>query len=167
MTMLIRRSETLLAIIAVCAIVVMTMNTVENFRESQRKQDAIIRQITPASNWFEVRSVFIEDSTAGVSPLMKVDRTVAKPFRGEWHVTIRQMVNGGDGYAVCIAEGASDYSAAASFPPPDKFNLDWWMYPIKCNLGPGRYRAYTLWRIFPDGYPEKQVRATSNTFTIK
>lgn len=118
----------------------------------------------PASWWLEVEVVHVEDAAEGEAPRMHVGRVIHRPFRAEWVATV--MRDGGEGvfYTFCTASGINDYGPVAALPVD--LDLDWWTYPIRCGLPPGRYLVKTLWTIDPIYFPEKVVRARSNIFTV-
>lgn len=120
----------------------------------------------PASFWFEVERVHVFDTRDGRSPAMYVDRTIRRPFVARWLVTV--MREGRDGFfsTYCPpAPGRNDYRPGSGLP--DELDLEWWIAPAKCALIPGRYQVRTVWTMeFPGIMPEKQVRATSNIFTV-
>lgn len=121
--------------------------------------------LAPASDWFEVRSVYVADTTAGASPVMTVDREVKKPFRGRWLVDVEQEQPSGRFVVRCTAAGANNYSLGNDLPVP--LDLDWWTYPMDCApTEPGRYRVETTWLIELPGGLTKEVRAVSNTFRV-
>lgn len=125
---------------------------------------AILPNSIPASFWFEVEDVRVYDARAGEAPRMAVTRTIKRPFRAEWTVTVRR--NGGQGFHFyCGAYGESDYSPDAVFPAP--LTLDWWTWPTHCDLTPGEYRVITVWTLHPPGLTTKQVRQVSNVFAVR
>lgn len=112
------------------------------------------------SNWLEVTSIHVDDATHGETHRMQVVRSIHQPFYGEWIATIRN-VSDGTLANTCLAEGKADYSPAAN-----ELTMDWWTFPTKCRPPPGVYRLDMHWRIFPPGYPQKDVRAFSNVFSV-
>lgn len=124
---------------------------------------AVISESTPASVWLDVRSVEVENTTAGVTPEMHVDRTIKSEFAATWLVEVEKDFGSGFG-VYCSAKGESAYRTDAALPHP--LTLDWWTYPTKCDLPTGRYRVETTWRIDVPFVPEKIVRVLSNVFTV-
>lgn len=119
---------------------------------------------TPASFWFDVRYVRVNDSVAGIPPVMEVDRAIHRDFRADWTATV--MRKGAGGFSTfCVARGGSDYRPDASLP--DDLDLDWWTWPTKCVLPPGTYRVKTLWVLHLPIFPDKEVRSTSNVFEVR
>ncbi|WP_127524092.1 hypothetical protein [Mesorhizobium sp. Z1-4] len=119
--------------------------------------------LPPASFWFDVERVHVHDAVEGSTPLMDVDRTIKRPFRGHWVATV--MRKSGNGfYTFCTANGENDYSPEAQFP--DIIDLNWWTWPTRCVLPVGTYQLRTLWTIEPAIFPTKELRITSNVFRI-
>lgn len=121
--------------------------------------------LPPPSFWFEVRSLAIADTTEGMSPIVRIDRTIHRHFRASWIVTV--MRSHGSGFTFwCNARSSNDYAPDAQLP--DHTDLGWWMDNQPClrPLVPGNYRVRMLWTIKPTLFPEKEVRIESNTFTV-
>lgn len=126
---------------------------------------AAVLNFWPSSSWFEVRSVRVFDSKAGESPLMAVDRTIKRDFRGEWLASIRRLENGG-WVSFCTAIGHANYEADSHLPDP--LTLRWWTYPDCHPLTPGKYVMRTSWVIHGAGpLPDKEVVADSNIFEVR
>lgn len=128
---------------------------------------ALVNAAIPASRWFEVATIAVEDAATGESPLVEVERTIRRPFTGHWTVTLRR--ENGEGYAAfCTRNGRNDYRPGAS--PPVGKDLDWWM-GIPANapcpaLSPGRYIVTIAWTLEIPGLEPKVVRAESNVFEV-
>lgn len=120
--------------------------------------------LAPAGFWFSVDRIEIADAIAGQSPLMQVDRTIHRPFRGQWIVEVERQTRSGQFFVVCAARGESSYRTDATLPDP--LALDWWTWPTECRPPPGRYRVETRWTILVPGFPEKSLGVLSNLFTI-
>lgn len=123
----------------------------------------IYEYATPAQSWLDVRSIRVSDTTTNKSPVLLVDRTINQPFFGFWTVNVLRQDQ--DGFtSICTAHGSNDYEPDAHLPK--LIDLDWWTYPTKCILPSGQYIMRTLWTF--KGFPwfDKQVRATSNIFTV-
>ena len=117
----------------------------------------------PTSLWFNVKSVHVEDTTVGKPPVMDIERIINADFMATWLVEVEQQLHGG--YAVmCAARGESAYRTDAVLPDPT--TLDWWTYPVKCDLPAGRYRVETTWQMDIPFAPVKVVRVVSNVFTV-
>lgn len=124
----------------------------------------VYRDFAQPERWFDVRSILVSDGDESASPRVSIDRTIHKHFLGYWHAAVRK-VSDGTNAAVCLADGSTGYSPDAQIPPDA--TLDWVTQPEKCGLRAGKYRLDILWRILPDGYPEKRVYRTSNVFEIR
>lgn len=122
------------------------------------------RDVVPASAWFEVIGVTVSDTRAGQPVRMNVSRIIHAPFTASWVATVRRMTDNGLEFA-CSSFGTNDYRLESTLPEP--LTLDWWTYPVRCDLKPGRYRLDTLWTLDLPGYPPKTVGAQSNVFEIR
>ena len=123
--------------------------------------------VIPNSYWFTVARVHVMDSTVGTPPTMIVAREVMRPFRGHWIATVKKAedeTKTSAYYKECSSISESDYRPETVLPP--KINLDWWTFPIKCDLQPGTYIVDTSWT-FHVMFFERTVRAVSNVFIIK
>lgn len=123
------------------------------------------RQWVPAEFWFEVRSVHIHDTVAGVSPRMDLDRVIRRPFSARWIVTVMRERPEGGFFTHCSAAGVHDYRPENVLPPD--LDLDWWTWPRVCELRPARYRVHAAWYLQIDGWPPKTVRTQSNVFEVR
>lgn len=117
------------------------------------------------SDWLVVRNVKIFDTIEGISPKMEVSRVVRKPFRGQWLAEVSAIHPDGSVSAVCAGSGQNRYEPEDKMPP--NLDLDWWTYPIKCNLPVGRYYVDTVWTLRPIGVNPMEVTFTSNEFEVK
>jgi len=123
--------------------------------------------VIPNSYWFVVARVHVTDSVVGISPTMIVARSVLRPFRGHWIATVKRAQNETETalyYKECSAVSESDYRPETVLPP--NLDLNWWTFPIKCDLQPGAYIVDTSWT-FHVMFFERTVRAVSNVFLIK
>lgn len=118
----------------------------------------------PASWWFRVDRVFVHDAVAGSTPMIDVERQIVRPFRGKWIATVQRRNAAGGFYAYCTARNNGDYRPDNALP--DTVDLNWWTWPVECRLPIGTYRLNTLWTIQAPLFPDKEVRITSNVFTI-
>ena len=127
----------------------------------------------PASWWFDAGEIQIEPRNDGTCPPMAFDRTIERPFYGEWVVTILRETSSGGFATYRTFQGANDYQPDVALP--DDLNLCWWVWSIslgvpfqsfRLELSPGRYRVTTLWTINPDQKTVKSVRRTSNVFEV-
>lgn len=122
------------------------------------------RNLDPATDWLSVSEVHVHDALVGEPPVLSVKRVIKRPFFGEWIATVRRASDGTLAFA-CLAEGRASYATDAKLPPG--LNMDWWTFPTKCRLEPGRYRLDTDWRIWPPDHPLKQLRVQSNIFEVR
>jgi hypothetical protein len=126
---------------------------------------AQFNRLLPASHWLEVTGLHVHDTAAGTSPKMRVDRVIHRPFQADWIVTVMRENWSGNGFSTfCTARGGNDYRPGAQLP--DTLDLDWWTWPVRCDLPPGRYRVKTLWRLTLPENVVKDVRVTSNIFSV-
>jgi hypothetical protein len=126
--------------------------------------------VLPASHWYSVGRVFVEDGNQGTPPKITVDRTVKRPFRGSWEAELRRE----DGATFAPTE-CRRFSPGAPFnykperSIPDDADLRWWLSipPNRdCDWEPGRYILVTKWLIYLPAWVTLEVENTSNTFTI-
>jgi hypothetical protein len=121
-------------------------------------------ELQPASLWFEVRDVHVFDSVETASPAIRVDWVIRRPFEARWVAEVEQQVR--DGWLVtCTASGQNNYKPDA--PLSLDVDLDWWTWPTKCRLPPGRYRVDTVWQLDLDWLGVKTVRNLSNAFEVR
>lgn len=121
-------------------------------------------QSAPVEDWFDVSEVVAHPSVEGSAPILTVSRTIKRDFIGEWSVTVRRLTPEGFEIA-CEATGAHQYRIDSVLPK--KIDLDWWTFPVRCELKPGTYRLHTVWTVKPVGYPEKYLIRDSNLFEVK
>lgn len=124
----------------------------------------VIDPYLPTWFWLDVRSVHVADTVAGEDPIMTVDRTIRRDFRGDYTVIIKRKRPHGFVF-YCAGSGSSDYNTDAALPDPLK--LSWWLYPARCDLTAGSYRVDTLWRIDTKSGNVREVRKRSNVFEVK
>ena len=123
-----------------------------------------VHEVVPASAWMDLHGVTVSDSTVGEPIFITVTRTISKPFHARWIATVRRMTDAGLEHS-CSATGENEYRNESVLPDP--LTLDWWTFPIKCDLQPGKYRLDTSWLIEVPGYPIKSVTAQSNVFEVR
>jgi hypothetical protein len=116
-----------------------------------------------ADEWMTVRRVLVQDATHGKPPVMFVEREIRQPFTATWSVIARKVVEGRL-EIVCTASGGGLYRVGAELP--EVLTLDWWTFPVKCDLPPGRHIVDTVWRIQVAPDRVKIVTASSNIFTV-
>lgn len=132
---------------------------------------AIVPIVVPMSRYYELRSVTIADTTAGVSPSIIVDRTIKRDFRGRYEIEIMRAE--GSEFVVWWECGphVSDwrmYRDETSLP--HDLTLDWWMGipPAReCPLPPGTYKVIsTIYARGPLG-AELSTTTASNVFHVR
>ena len=120
----------------------------------------------PASFWFEVDSVYVDDTVVGEAPHMQVERNIHRAFHADWIVTVMRINASGQPVTWCpAASGHNDYTPEAALPEP--LTPDWWMWPAKCALLPGHYVLRTTWTIRPTWTLPRVVRTQSNVFLVR
>lgn len=123
-----------------------------------------LTQLWPASWWFEVPLVRVQDARAGQPIRMFVDRTIHRPFTARWAAVVR-VQDGTRTEVVCAAGSLSDYRPDAALPAT--LTLDWWTAGTCATLPAGRYSLTTVWDIQGTALlPDKQVKAVSNLFEV-
>jgi hypothetical protein len=131
---------------------------------------SVIAANLPASWWFRVGQVHIENTAQGNCPVLAVDREIKRPFWGDWTAVLLRKQGSGGFSVFRVYSGATDYQPATILPEGENLNLAWWFEIPKdaCAWPRGEYRVQTSWIITPDrGAPRRPVRRTSNTFTIR
>lgn len=119
----------------------------------------------PASWWFDAGPMRIADAREGEPVLIEWDRTIHRPFVGDWSVVVRRVAPRSL-TVQCEARGVVDYLPTATLPEP--LTLEWWTSGQCPALTPGRYRVSTIWTIrTPALGVNRQVVVTSNEFTIE
>ena len=117
-----------------------------------------VAHLWPASYWFDVRSVYV-----GADLSMVVDRTIKRPFRGEWLTSVRRWEGGW--VLACVARGSSYYKQDAKLPA--KLDLAWWTDGGCSTLPQGKYMLTTTWTITGLGLlPDKVVSVDSLPFEV-
>ncbi|MFV1530624.1 hypothetical protein [Phaeobacter sp. JH209A] len=124
---------------------------------------SLMTSALPASWWFEAGELRVADASAGECPEMQFDREINRPFKAAWIATIMRRAS--YGWATYRTfQGTNDYRPENQLP--DKLDLCWWTWADPLHMPPGEYRVNTLWRIHPTQGRAREVRRTSNTFTI-
>ena len=113
--------------------------------------------------WLTVSRVLVADTRQGQPIKLFVDREIKKDFTATWSVNIRR-VSADALEIVCTASGGGLYRKEATLPTP--LTLDWWTFPVRCDLPPGQYVLDTVWRIQAASDRTKPVTASSRVFTI-
>ena len=119
----------------------------------------------PASFWFDVNHIYVNDAVQGEEIVLAVDREINRPFFAEWAVLVRKL-DVSQFRVYCTAHGQGDYRPDASFPEP--LTLDWWSSEECADLQPGKYFITTSWNIRGyNGFPDKIVSVESNVFEVR
>jgi hypothetical protein len=122
------------------------------------------QSLTPSSFWFEPKQLIIAHAQEGEDPLIQYTRTIHRPFRATYSVTIRKMGdNGLEEY--CYNETSRDYSPSAGLAR--HLTLSWLYSKKDCPLVPGTYVVNIHWRLFPPFFDEKDARLVSNVFEVR
>lgn len=119
----------------------------------------------PASYWLKVDFVKAVSVKQGERVPMLVDRTINRPFTGEWVVSVKRFVELGWVHH-CHGTGKANYKPGGNLPTD--LDLEWWTAGACKSLPAGSYIIETSWKIKPtfDFLPERQVSATSNIFEV-
>lgn len=119
----------------------------------------------PASIWYDVATLHVNDAKVGESPRLIVDRSINQDFSGSWVVTVRKR----DGQRWDIFCGASQtlrYKPTSILPPD--VDLNWWTANQCKPLPAGTYYFNTTWKIeAPSPIPDKTVSIDSNIFEVR
>jgi hypothetical protein len=125
--------------------------------------------IWPASWWFTVDTVHVNDSRVGEQITMLVKREAKRPFVGTYYVTVHKWTaNGPEAY--CRTQGGPwEYKKQSTYPPTLTFK--WWTEDApSCrglNSAPGQYKVTTRWVIHGDWlFPNKSITVESNIFNV-
>lgn len=119
------------------------------------------RSIVPNSHFMEIKTMIANDTRAGTSPILVVERSINNEFVAEWTVTVREVSEVGLS-VVCVGRGRSHMGSTTLLPNP--VSLDWWIGHNTCSLNPGRYRIDTSWEII--GETNRVIRSNSNIFQV-
>ncbi len=121
---------------------------------------------TPASHWFQVTTVHVDDAWEGECPRITTDRVIRRPFVGRYIATIRELA--GDGWEMVVPPVATNtiyYQPNSRLP--NNATLQWWMeWQGGCHLISGTYVLDTVWQVEPDHMAYKTIAVRSNVFTI-
>lgn len=123
----------------------------------------LVDYFLPASIWFEVDSVHVQDAIEGEAPAMAVSRHIHFPFTGTWRAEVERW-NGRKFVLVQGCESGRTQNYAPDNELPDPLDLDWWIFPAHCRPAPGTYRVETVWIVHKGR--DKPVRKPSNMFQV-
>lgn len=141
-------------------------------RKAHTEEEKIKKFLEPATNWFEVKDLFVPNFVLGEDPILLYDRDIKRSFQGEWLVEIEKVTGRGVQF-ICKVEGRNNYRPENILM--DQTTLNWFMaYDGRgtvCGdkiLETGSYRIEVRWRIEPDepGYDVKIYRYTTRPFMI-
>jgi len=140
----------------------LTVNLIE-YREAIRRADI------PPTDWFVLNEIFVPDHEAGSDPSILYDRTILSNHRGFW-IAEAQRVNP-DGRMglfqnACSGSGLDDYDRGEVLPKGNSVRWSWF-FGRPCAVEPGVYRVQLTRDMSKPGYPVKQMRAWSSTFTVR
>lgn len=124
----------------------------------------LIAWLWPASWWLDVRRMHVNDGLAGQPITMEVERSIIRPFFGEWSAIVRKR-QGSGWVVVCLSAGSTDYRADAALP--HDLTLDWWTAGTYPALVADSYILTTTWVVYPEFLPKKVLKVVSNEFTIR
>lgn len=120
--------------------------------------------VPPASWWFEVHEVHVEDARAGEPVEVRYTRTIHRRFRGEWLVSVK-VVSADGVQEACQGEGKTIYTPDAVLPVP--LTLEWFTAGGCADLPAGSYVANAQWNLMlPWPFGSRQVERTSNVFVV-
>lgn len=141
------------------AIVASTLFVIDAFQQFQRAG-------VPAANWFVVNEIYVPDHRRGENPTLTYDRQIKEPFLGFWVVEVERMAEDGKFTLECSGSGVNDYQVTDYIP---RNAVTWsWFTGDKCESIPaGRYRIRASWRLKRPDWPDKEVIAYSNPFTVE
>lgn len=119
-----------------------------------------------AERWYQPEVVFIEDTTQGGDPLVKINRSIFHDFDGQYSVGIWRVPP--EGHMHCGGSDTLRYNGGLY--QPHTANLTQWADDPWCGrLPPGNYFAEACWTILrPFGglVPAKTTCVTSNIFKV-
>ncbi len=127
----------------------------------------LVRQTVPTSHWFEVHSLKVGSVETGGLPIVRLDRTVRRPFSVNWILTLRR---GGEYglFVFCRRTGNSDILYATDLP--EISNLGDWLRASRegdCPpLAVGTYILSIAWELEVEGHVRRVVRTESNLFEV-
>lgn len=130
--------------------------------EQARIDERLRREVTPVSDWFEVRRIAVPDYKVGTDPQVLYDRLVKLEFTGDWFVKIYDAEQ--PSIVACSGEGSFRYKPKITLP---KKQMALSVFIGKqCNLKPGCYTGEYRNEVRPDDYPMKPVEKDINRFCV-
>lgn len=144
--------------LAVALVLVTGVVQLSSFAGDQKKDRL------PVGAWFEVGEIYVPDHAAGSNPLMIYDRTIREGFTGFWIAEVQRVKANGLFQHECSGFGTSQYSTDEII---ENNEVTWeWFLGRPCEVPPGRYRIRTSYTLKRAGWPEKEMTAISNIFTV-
>lgn len=132
--------------------------------------------LVPASYWYELRSIRIEDGIVGEPPAIGVDRIVRRDFTGSYSVRILAFPSNN---LICVAGPFEPFPYRTTDAPLEGKDLAWWMRDrdaydacVEQGMGAGNYVVVTNhyilhpWRFIPWVNRVVTPDVASNVFTI-
>jgi hypothetical protein len=116
--------------------------------------------------WFQVNDIFVPDMRAGEDPVMVYDRTIKEEFRGFWVTEVQRRDAGGSFVLECTGSGINDYEPQ-DYIPNNAVRYSWYIGAKCADLPPGQYRLRSSWIMRRPGWPDKNLVAYSNLFTVR
>ena len=126
-----------------------------------------VRDATPASEWFEVKTLSVPDFLKGENPVIAYDRVIHKSFPGTYKIEITAASE--RGAIVCQNSRSVDYKAGRELPAA--VTVSWLFGDAEwpaCSslLVEGSYIIRVAWDINEPGYPVKTYHAVGNVFRV-
>ena len=119
----------------------------------------------PASYWYEIKKINIQDSKTGQSISMVINREINRDFIGTRSVIVRRMSEG-TGDIVCADSSLKNYQVGEKLPA--NLTLGWWSNGTCVTLDEGAYMVTTIVNIsVPSVLQPKTVVYESNVFRIE
>lgn len=126
----------------------------------------VTTELVPSSNWLEIErrgGVIVSDASVGDPITLQVERHIHRSFLATWLAEVERKEQSGYS-AFCSSTGANEYAPDNELPL--ELDLDWWTYPVQCELPPGTYRVTTVWTLDTGFFGFKRVKSISNDFQI-
>jgi len=141
----------------------------------------------PIADWFSVNQMQVPAVvTKNETIFIIFDRTIRKPFYGEWLVEVQKINEDGTVSVVCSGNGEANYTPNKSLPHIDKTStrdatakyanlpkigvtLSWFLNNQSCEpvLTAGNHRIYARWKIDRGPFFEPYIlEKISNIFSI-
>jgi hypothetical protein len=135
---------------------------------SQLVLPSALSALLPTRWWIEVRGVVVEDGQVGGELRVIPDRTIHRPFRGEWVAYVRKAEPTGF-TAFCRRSSPEPFIYDPGNQVPPDSDMSWWLEippNADCPWQPGQYRMTTEWRVHLWFGVTLRTSVESNVFTI-